>query len=197
MGPIQYNKFLPKLCATPSKRKIKFKMEFRFFFILSLGLMANGLPTKTKTGAELRASDYFDTTNLRSGDQSANPNVTFPVRLIHGASGIVGGKSGRLEVHISGQWGAVCDDYFPNGDPFGNQPNNNVALVVCRMLGFAGGQVVTHAQEIKFGKFDKDPILVKNVHCQGNEVDLSHCQMTRTAVHTNCGHDEDLGIICD
>merc|ERR1712168_28903 len=107
MGPIQYNKFLPKLCATPSKRKIKFKMEFRFFFILSLGLMANGLPTKTKTGAELRASDYFDTTNLRSGDQSANPNVTFPVRLIHGASGIVGGKSGRLEVHISGQWRTV------------------------------------------------------------------------------------------
>merc|ERR1712168_558672 len=197
MGPIQYNKFLPKLCATPSKRKIKFKMEFRFFFILSLGLMANGLPTKTKTGAELRASDYFDTTNLRSGDQSANPNVTFPVRLIHGASGIVGGKSGRLEVHISGQWGTVCDDYFPNGDPFGNQPNNNVALVVCRMLGFAGGQVVIQA-ETQFGKFDSDPMTVTGIHCNGDEVDISQCRMTWFGHDwTYCRKYEDLGIICD
>merc|ERR1712189_139727 len=135
---IQYNDFLPKLCASSSKRKIKFKMEFRFFFILSLGLMANGLPKKTETGAELRASDDFETTNLRSGDQSANPRVTFPVRLVHGASGIVGGKSGLLQAHISGQWGSVCDDYeYGKGDK--NQPNNNVALVVCRILGFAGG----------------------------------------------------------
>merc|ERR1712002_333483 len=192
---IQYNDFLPKLCATSSKRKIKFKMEFRFFFILSLGLMANGLPAKTKTGAELRASD--DTTNLRSGDQSANPIVYFPVRLVHGADGIVGGKSGLLQVLISGQWGSVCNDY-DYGDSK-NQPNNNVALVVCRMLGFAGGQVVTGNAETQFGKFDRDPTTVTGIHCNGDEVDISQCRMTWF------GHDwgycgsltEDLGIICD
>merc|ERR1712168_108199 len=190
---IQYNDFLPKLCATSSKRKLKFKMEFRFFFILSLGLMANGLPKKTETGAELRASD--DTTNLRSGVQSANdPYVNFPVRLIHGASGIVGGKSGRLEVLISGRWGTVRDGYSPGGNKIGDQPNNNVALVVCRMLGFTGGRVVTDDQEKQFGKFDKDPQVVTNVHCQGNEVDISQCYM-KWGLSTV--HAEDLGINCD
>merc|ERR1712168_128766 len=197
MGPIQYNKFLPKLCATPSKRKIKFKMEFRFFFILSLGLMANGLPTKTKTGAELRASDYFATTNLRSGDQSSNPNVTFPIRLIHGASGIVGGKSGRLEVHISGQWGTVRDNYSDKGD---DQPNNNVALVVCRMLGFAGGKAVVSNQDQQFGKFRADTQLATNVQCQGNEVDISDCQMKWLGKGDRVSQsyrDQDLGIVCE
>merc|ERR1712189_125671 len=183
----------PKLCATSSKRKIKFKMEFRFFFILSLDLMANGLPKKTETGAELRASD--DTTNLPSGDQTANdPYVTFPVRLVHGASGIVGGKSGLLEVLIGGKWGTVCDDY----DGYGHdQPNNNVALVVCRMLGFAGGQVTTHYDgEKQFGKFDRDPMALTMVQCQGDEVDISQCRMT-WVVPNYCGDYEDLGIICD
>merc|ERR1712126_430706 len=49
----------------PSKRKkekkTKPEMEFRFCLILSLCLMANGLPKKTKTGAKLRAFDNFDT----------------------------------------------------------------------------------------------------------------------------------------
>merc|ERR1711931_475728 len=195
---IQYNDFIPKLCATLSKRKIKFKMEFRFFFILSLGLMANGLPKKTETGAELRASDDFDTKNLRSGDQSANdPYVNFPVRLIH--NGVVGGKSGLLEVLIGGRWGSVCDDYdYGKGD---NQPNNNVALVVCRMLGFAGGQVVTgHGEaEKQFGKFDRDPTTVTGIHCNGDEVDISQCRMTWFGHDwTYCGSlTEDLGIICD
>jgi len=157
--------------------------------------MANGLPKKTKTGAQLRASDNIDTTSLRSGDQSANGVTTsFPVRLIHGASGIVGGKSGRLEIHIDGQWGTVCDNY---GDTSHDQPNNNVALVVCRMLGFAGGVVDTQTQDEQFGKFRAGPILADDVRCQGNEVDISECQITWLGTNNGCSHSTDLGIVCN
>ncbi|KAJ0004636.1 hypothetical protein NQD34_010850 [Periophthalmus magnuspinnatus] len=46
----------------------------------------------------------------------------------YGAARLVGGPSsnrGRLEVYFSGQWGAVCDTHWTDGD----------ASVVCRQLG--------------------------------------------------------------
>merc|ERR1712168_517689 len=178
--------------------KKKSEMEFRLCLILSLCLMANGLPNKMKTGAQIRASDNIDTTSLRSGDQSANfASTSFPVRLIHGASGIVGGKSGRLEIHIDGQWGTVRDNYSDKGD---DQPNNNVALVVCRMLGFAGGKAVVSNQDQQFGKFRADTQLATNVQCQGNEVDISDCQMKCLGKGDRVSlsyRDQDHGIVCE
>merc|ERR1712121_617645 len=175
----------------------KNEMEFRLCLILSLCLMANGLPNETKTGAQLRVSDNIDTTSLRSGDQPANGfSTSFPVRLIHGATGIIGGKSGRLQVCIGGQWGTVNDDYSPNGNVAGDQPNNNVAMVVCRMLGFAGGRVVTTGADQQFGDWEYGRILASNVHCMGNEADISQCRMTWTG-HEISAHGDDLGIVCD
>merc|ERR1712189_10320 len=107
----------------PSKRKRKKKktkpeMEFRFCLILSLCLMANGLPKKTKTGAKLRALDNSDTKMERLDSMEAKQKRmkresgatgVFPVRLINNR--VIGGKSGRLEVFVQGVWGTVCDDY--------------------------------------------------------------------------------------
>jgi deleted-in-malignant-brain-tumors protein 1 len=45
------------------------------------------------------------------------------VRLVNGTTP----NEGRVEVHINGQWGTVCDDHFAS--------NTNAAKVVCRQLG--------------------------------------------------------------
>merc|ERR1712002_948436 len=135
----QNNKFLPKHFSisveTKKKKKTKPEMEFRFCLILSLCLMANGLPKKTKTGEKLRASDSFDTkmerldsmeTKQKRMKAESGASGVFPVRLIN--NGVIGGKSGRLEVFVQGVWGTVCDDYA-NTDTA--QHDDNVAQVVC------------------------------------------------------------------
>ena len=43
---------------------------------------------------------------------------------------------GRLEIFYSGEWGTVCDDGFQSVD----------AQVVCRELGFLGGEPVSWVQ---------------------------------------------------
>merc|ERR1712002_507097 len=205
----QNNKFLPKHFSisveTKKKKKTKPEMEFRFCLILSLCLMANGLPKKTKTGEKLRASDSFDTkmerldsveTKQKRMNHESGASGVFPVRLIN--NGVMGGKSGRLEVYVGGFWGTVCDDYRSIDDA--NQPDDNVAQVVCRMLSFAGGRTINNGGQ-RFGEFDGAPIAWGNVQCQGSEADISECRMTwfgKDPTNTNdCDHSEDIGIECD
>merc|ERR1712126_725016 len=100
MGPYSSTSSYRSNFQFPSKRKkekkTKPKMEFRFCLILSLCLMANGLPKKTKTGAKLRASDNSDTKMERLDSMEAKQkrmksgaSGAFPVRLIK--DGVVGG----------------------------------------------------------------------------------------------------------
>merc|ERR1712126_158811 len=188
MGPYSSTSSYRSNFQFPSKRKkekkTKPKMEFRFCLILSLCLMANGLPKKTKRGAKLRALDNSDTKMERLDSMEvkqkrmkaeSGTSGAFPVRLIN--NGVIGGKSGRLEVFIGGVWGTVCDDYNVKND---NQPDNNVALVVCRILGLSGGRTINNSgdQYGEYGEFNVAPIAVENLHCQGNEADISECRMT-------------------
>merc|ERR1712126_11535 len=205
MGPYSSTSSYRSNFQFPSKRKkekkTKPKMEFRFCLILSLCLMANGLPKKTKRGAKLRALDNSDTKMERLDSMEvkqkrmkaeSGTSGAFPVRLIK--DGVVGGKSGRLEVFIGGVWGTVCDDYTTLDD--GGQPDDNVAFVVCRMLGLSGGRTINYSYN-EFGNFDADPISVENLHCNGNEADISQCRMTwfgtdHTEPNTlnDCSHNE-------
>merc|ERR1712121_156324 len=181
------------------KKETKPEMEFRFCLILSLCLMANGVPKKTKTGAKLRASDNFETKMERLDSMEVkqkrmkldSARAPFPVRLIN--NGVVNVKSGLLEIFVNGAWGTVCNDYGDGSD----QHDNNVALVVCRMLGLSGGRTINLGGD-QFGWLEGEPILVENLQCSGDEIDVSECRMTWFEKgSTNCVHGEDIGIECD
>jgi hypothetical protein len=101
------------------------------------------------------------------------------MRLVNGAST----NQGRLEVQIKGNatWGTVCDDGF----------SNQTAEVVCRHLGFTGGQALRSAYA---GAASALPIIMDDVSCQGTEASLDRCSYSSSS---NCQHSEDVGIICD
>ena len=88
----------------------------------------------------------------------------------------------RLEVNWARQWGSVCDDGFDDTD----------AQVVCNSLGFAP----ENARAVQaFGGGD-GPIWMDDVHCYGDELEITHCPKTEWG-HHNCGHGEDVGVCCD
>ena len=87
------------------------------------------------------------------------------IRLVDGTSY----NNGRLELQWNGQWGTVCDRYWDYKD----------TLVACRQLGFLGAK--RHYNHRGSG-----PILMKNVHCAGNEDSLWRCRYYGIG-QTGCG----------
>ncbi|XP_019947587.2 scavenger receptor cysteine-rich type 1 protein M130-like isoform X1 [Paralichthys olivaceus] len=90
--------------------------------------------------------------------------------------------SGRLEVFHQGTWGTVCDDHW----------SINNADVVCRELDCGT------SLEVKKGAFfehGKDEIWLDDVQCTGHESSILKCPH-RPLGESNCGHNEDVGVIC-
>jgi len=110
------------------------------------------------------------------------------VRLV-GQDGDINSKAGRLEVYHDGRWGTVCND-APDGK--GDQTDNNMAKVVCRMIGQSGG--ITKVNH-DFGQ-GSDPTWMDNVGCQGDEKSLFDCKFNPWG-EENCSHGEDVGIVCN
>jgi len=91
---------------------------------------------------------------------------------------LVGG-SGPHEGNVLVRGEPVCDD-----DP---RPEN--AQVVCRQLGYLGGQVTVQSH---FGQVS-DVFAMDNVACTGNEASFVDCPHV---TEDNCGGHEGLGVIC-
>lgn len=89
---------------------------------------------------------------------------------------------GRVEIYYNGSWGTVCDDGFGIEE----------AIVVCRQIGSTNpsGALVNSS----FGAGTGD-IMMDDVQCQATETRLEFCRFAGWKV-TNCGHNEDIGVIC-
>ena len=96
------------------------------------------------------------------------------LRLRDGSSA----TNGRLEVHLGGRWGDVCDDGF--GDEEG--------AVACRQLGYPGFSQQVIAPPIGSGIF-----LMDDVVCTGSENRLVDCRYTS---EHDCLIWEPVGISC-
>ncbi|XP_052809439.1 neurogenic locus notch homolog protein 1-like [Mya arenaria] len=90
---------------------------------------------------------------------------------------------GRVEVLHNGTWGTICDDHT----------DKNFAKVVCRQLGYNTDNVAV-LSDTDFGA-GNGPIWLDDVVCQGNEISIDLCMFKPWGQH-NCGHGEDVGVIC-
>ena len=89
---------------------------------------------------------------------------------------------GRVEVHYSGTWGAICGEYWDLKD----------ADVVCNQLGYDGA--LSALRGAAFGE-GMGPIWLNGVQCVGDEKSVSQCSHAGWGGHY-CGHDEDAGVVC-
>merc|ERR1719308_788680 len=146
---------------------------------------------------------------LREEVHDVQLRTPLPVRLVN--HGTVNETAGWLEVFANGEWGVVCDNYKTGcGDrTSADNPDltsNNDAIVVCRMLGKSGGEVVVDDQEKRFGLSKIRHIQMTNVRCTGEEDSIFDCPMKVdvTDAEEGCSvkgstrgiPDSPLGIVC-
>ena len=70
--------------------------------------------------------------------------------------------AGRLEIFYKGEWGTVCDDFWDKND----------AQVVCRELGY---KYTIRTILSDLAPMGPERMWLDDVHCNGNEQNLSSC----------------------
>jgi len=126
------------------------------------------------------------------------------IRLLNVKYGGTSKKEGRLEVWHKGEWGTVCDDDFDDND----------AAVVCRTLGFTGGEKLEgtgygftarddneDVTETDMGKTGSGIIWLDQVDCAGTEQNFFECPRVANKAnwgvgHEDCAHREDVFMKC-
>ena len=137
-----------------------------------------------------------NTENCRRGDTVLN-NPTSSENQIQGL----------VLTWYDGHWGTICDDVTDcdcaSGGCTSNCDNSNVnvnggqnfAAVVCRGMGYAGGEEINVN-----GGYGGWPIVVDGTFnhitgCAGTEDHLDDCNWVKFGL-ANCNHAEDVGVKC-
>ncbi|XP_064424021.1 deleted in malignant brain tumors 1 protein [Latimeria chalumnae] len=89
---------------------------------------------------------------------------------------------GRVEIFHNGVWGTVCDDSWDMND----------AKVVCKQLGCG---VAVESKCCAYFGYGTGPILLDDVNCSGNELDLFACSNAGWGKH-DCSQSKDASVIC-
>lgn len=100
------------------------------------------------------------------------------VRLVQGRTA----RDGRVEVHHSGAWGAVCGKHWDLVD----------ATVLCRLLGY--NEALAYDQNITF-KQNNNTVWLTDVQCAGNESSILHCPHSGWGKYT-CNEGQAAGVTC-
>uniref|UniRef100_A0A3P8VUQ4 SRCR domain-containing protein n=1 Tax=Cynoglossus semilaevis TaxID=244447 RepID=A0A3P8VUQ4_CYNSE len=133
--------------------------------------------TTTTTTTTTTTITTATTTGTTTTVPTQNPAI-HPIRLEGGSHHC----EGRLEILNKNAWGTVCDDDWSRTN----------ALVVCRQLGCGPVNATRWNHKFSYGR---DQILLDNVNCIGSELGLNLCFHLGFGVH-NCGHQEDVGVVC-
>ncbi|KAK3517747.1 hypothetical protein QTP70_018084 [Hemibagrus guttatus] len=91
--------------------------------------------------------------------------------------------SGRVEVFHGRSWSTVCDADFDQQD----------AEVVCRELDC--GIPVEVLGSAAFGR-GEGQVWTEELQCRGTESEISFCPTSSSLKHSDCSHDNDVGLIC-
>ena len=91
---------------------------------------------------------------------------------------------------MNGRWGTVCDDYWNDNNHTNATQGHLNAQVACKSLGlpWLGAYPVPRAG---YGEGSSLPILMDDVQCTENELDLNSCPRRESG--QNCNHNEDVG----
>ncbi|PRW61121.1 deleted in malignant brain tumors 1 -like [Chlorella sorokiniana] len=142
--------------------------------------MPPGPPNAADAGSKLNHAVLYMVTPTELVPTKLDPiweSAKTSVRLVPNTT------AGRLEIMHNGAWGTVCDDSF----------NNAAATVVCRQL--ERGTTGIAVPGASFGEAVNKPVWLDEVGCTGSEARLEQCPHAGWGV-TNCGHKEDVGVVC-
>nr|DBA20796.1 TPA: hypothetical protein GDO54_017539 [Pyxicephalus adspersus] len=150
-------------------------------------LLTTGQPSRTGTQAGGKTEPKKSPGKRKTKKKIVKKQKIKVVKKIkHGTVRLVNDEKlpdrGRLEIHINGEWGTVCNDRF----------DSKSASVVCRQLGYP--YVIKVARRAEFGE-GKLRILLDEVKCQGHEKTLLECRRSKLGEH-DCTHEEDVGVVC-
>lgn len=109
-----------------------------------------------------------------------------PIRLLGGASEL----EGRLQVHLNGKWGTVCD--------YGWNIIN--AALVCHQLGFALNPSDWQLQRSELPNAGtSEDVILSHVQCTDHDIDITKCRAEKAInkdFFNSCSHTHDVGIRC-
>ncbi|XP_038076899.1 neurotrypsin-like [Patiria miniata] len=111
----------------------------------------------------------------------------FKVRLVNGANQ----NEGRLEVHLNGTWGSVCQE--KDNYEFAYQGSN----VICQELGLGYG--LDTPSDGRFGRGSGPVMMGGYISCTGGESSLAQCYTRHNEPNQDCLSESDtyeVNVIC-
>ncbi|XP_077864207.1 scavenger receptor cysteine-rich domain superfamily protein-like, partial [Saccoglossus kowalevskii] len=139
------------------------------------------------TGTEHSVRNCWHSTTADSGLMAAGVNCIDPEVRLNGHTPY----QGRLEVKLNGEWGTVCDDGF-----YDSEVVWCVDSLVCSPCNWFSLGLTTIPRRAYYSG-GTGHIWMEQQYCFGHEPNVAYCPSIRTTSTSRCGHNRDVGIVCN